>query len=293
MSKTTTRNANADLQKYVFKIGKRCREWFLPLEGEEAEPLRRHGVIVSGHSVLRPPYVMSRPGHTFYILLMPYAGELTLTMPKKKDKIRAGEIWLMPPTALYRYELTRGEMGMTWFHFDANSISMPHNDAPARLAWHGDVINRMKFYFTTLSRQAHHPDGELRRKFYELIGVELRRLPVAGQDTANVGTVTRIRRVWDELEQNLHEDWNVAAIAAKAGFSSSRFHALSVEYFGVSPHEKLTRMRMNRACALLRLTNHKTEVIARELGYSTAFAFSKTFKKTVGVNPTAYRTLES
>ncbi|MDR2463310.1 MAG: AraC family transcriptional regulator [Verrucomicrobiales bacterium] len=290
MSKTPAPADSAGLKNYVFKIGRRCREWFLPLESTGAEGLRQRGVIIAGHSTLRPPYVMCRPRHKFHILLLPFTGELRLTTPGKRGKIRAGESWLVPFGSLCRYEVLRGTAGMTWFHFDANDkLPFTHGGAPLRLDWPREIIDRMRFYFETLIREEHHHDGALREKLYELIALELRRLTFDQRDAASAGAVSRIRRVWEELDQNLRHDWDVNAMARKANFSPSRFHALSVEYFGMTPHEKITRLRMNRARALLRLTNHKVETIAREMGYSTPFAFSKAFKKTTGASPQDYR----
>jgi len=298
MSKTPAQKKFPPNQKLieqpVFKIGRRCREWFLPLEGESSACLYRQGVTIAGQSQLKPPYIIARPYPTFHILLLPYLGELKLTMPGRVDKIRAGEPWLMPARSLYRYEILHGNVGMIWFHLDTSDV-VPitlQADEPVKLPWSPQIISRMRFYFETLREEEHSPaksSHELRRKIHELIALELQQHFTASQEEEQSGAMTRIRRLWEFVDQNSGQGWDVPSMAARAGLSPSRFHTLCYEYFGLTPHEKLSRIRMNRAIALLRLTEQKVEAIARECGYSTQFAFSKAFKKIIGVSPKNFR----
>jgi AraC-like DNA-binding protein len=298
MSKTPVKKKPAPnrklLEQPLFKIGRRCREWFLPMEGDNATCLYRQGVAIAGQSWLRPPYIMARPYPPFHILLLPYSGELQLTLPGRIANIRAGEPWLMPAQSLYRYEILRGHVGMIWFHLDTTDVvpvALQANE-PVKLPWPEQIISRMRFYFDTLREEEHSPDNasrELRRKIYELIAIELQQHFTANREEQLTGPMTRIRRLWELVDQNPGQGWDVPAMAVRAGLSPSRFHALCYEYFGLTPHEKLSRIRMNRAIAMLRLTDQKIEAIAQECGYSTQFAFSKAFKKTMGTSPKNYR----
>ncbi|OWA37616.1 hypothetical protein B9G55_06070 [Saccharibacillus sp. O16] len=51
----------------------------------------------------------------------------------------------------------------------------------------------------------------------------------------------------------------------------------------------LTRIRMDRACRLLKETMLKVHQVARQVGYADQAYFSRCFKATVGVSPAAYR----
>ncbi|MHA6480449.1 helix-turn-helix domain-containing protein [Paenibacillus sp. strain BS8-2] len=65
-----------------------------------------------------------------------------------------------------------------------------------------------------------------------------------------------------------------------------RFH----KHTGISPKEFLIQYRMTRAKELLRNSNCSIKDIARSVGYSDAYYFSRLFKKHVGLSPLATRT---
>ena len=279
------------IRRYVFKIGKKCREWFVPLQEPEATGLRQAGVDLMGLSVLRPPYIMSRPHHEFHVLQLPLHGEMRLTLPGGIKQIRAGELWLIPADTLSRYELLKGEVKMTWFHLNRSAVPDSLHKGEATLLSKGSpVIQRMYFYMESLREEGHRTEPgslELRHKFYELMEIELRRIIRSGGGITQAGL--RIHRIWDEIEQNPGYEWDVPQMARKAGLSPSRFHALCLEYFGMTPHEKITRIRMNRAIGLLLSSEQKIEAVSLESGYTTPFAFSKAFKKITGLSPKSFR----
>ena len=93
-----------------------------------------------------------------------------------------------------------------------------------------------------------------------------------------------IRAGIELLEQS--SDLSIADIAAECGVSECYFRKLFQEYSGESPVSFRQRHRIERAKQLL-LSEEKFTVgeIARELGFSDVYHFSKTFKKHCGVSP--------
>jgi AraC-like DNA-binding protein len=92
----------------------------------------------------------------------------------------------------------------------------------------------------------------------------------------------------------LHTDpaapWRIEDLAAHVGLSRAtlarRFTALT----GQPPMAYLTWWRMTMAARLLRQTDLALPGIAREVGYSSPFAFSHAFKRHFGRTPGHYRT---
>jgi AraC-like DNA-binding protein len=85
------------------------------------------------------------------------------------------------------------------------------------------------------------------------------------------------------------EDWSVTRLAADVAMSPSRFAARFVETLGDSPMAYVTKWRMNVACRQLLATQQSIESIAANNGYESLTAFSRAFRKHVGVSPTAWR----
>jgi transcriptional regulator GlxA family with amidase domain len=57
----------------------------------------------------------------------------------------------------------------------------------------------------------------------------------------------------------------------------------------VSIGRHLRRLRLERACGLLRLGPQRVSEIAEQCGFSSIYSFSRAFRTTYGVSPLVYR----
>ncbi|MDT0449523.1 AraC family transcriptional regulator [Streptomyces sp. DSM 40473] len=91
----------------------------------------------------------------------------------------------------------------------------------------------------------------------------------------------------------LHEDpahrWTVAELAARVGQSRAAFAARFTGVVGEPPLTYLTGWRMALAADLLHDTEETVAAVAREVGYTDAFAFSVAFKRACGASPSDWR----
>ena len=71
--------------------------------------------------------------------------------------------------------------------------------------------------------------------------------------------------------------------------SRSAFFSRFTAVVGEAPSAYLTRYRMHLARAKLRSRDVSLAVIASEVGYSSEAAFSRAFKRSVGVTPSSWR----
>jgi AraC-like DNA-binding protein len=83
--------------------------------------------------------------------------------------------------------------------------------------------------------------------------------------------------------------WTLEDLAAETGLSRSAFHERFVHLIGQPPMHYLTRWRMQLASGLLRDTDAKQIEIALDTGYDSEAAFSRAFKREVGVSPREWR----
>ena len=73
----------------------------------------------------------------------------------------------------------------------------------------------------------------------------------------------------------------------KFGYSAFYLRSVFKESFQVSPNEYLLKVRMERACLLLR-QGVQAKDAANEVGFSDPLYFSKVFKKFTGCSPSEY-----
>lgn len=93
--------------------------------------------------------------------------------------------------------------------------------------------------------------------------------------------------------QAVHADvngsWTVETLAAAAGMSRSAFAVRFKELLGQTPLDYVTEWRMQKAVLLLKEEDKKLVEVAQSVGYESDAAFSKAFKRVVGVTPGEYR----
>lgn len=78
-------------------------------------------------------------------------------------------------------------------------------------------------------------------------------------------------------------------ISAHANLSPYHFLRVYKETFRETPHEFLTRLRVERAKTLLSKGDHNVSEACFEVGYSSVGSFSVLFARRVGLSPSAYR----
>lgn len=97
----------------------------------------------------------------------------------------------------------------------------------------------------------------------------------------------RLCRARDRLQDDSTHPPRLPELARFAGVS--QFHLLRVfrSCFGETPHEYVSRLRIDRAKHLLR-NGHSVTDACFEVGFSGLGSFSSRFKSVVGVSPTEY-----
>lgn len=101
-----------------------------------------------------------------------------------------------------------------------------------------------------------------------------------------------IASVKDFIEQNYSmEDMTLEFLADRFHFSSPYLSTLFKDVTGHNIKEYITQIRLNKARELLSSTTMPVAKISEAVGYSNIRAFSKIFKKYIGMTPGGYRTI--
>ena len=82
---------------------------------------------------------------------------------------------------------------------------------------------------------------------------------------------------------------NLPDISARANLSPYHFLRVHKLAYGETPHEFLTRLRIERAKTLLARGSHNVSETCFEVGFSSLGSFSTLFSQKVGLTPSEYR----
>jgi AraC family transcriptional regulator len=97
------------------------------------------------------------------------------------------------------------------------------------------------------------------------------------------------RRCLELMRARLSEDINLDELAAEARLSPFHFARMFKQSVGVPPRVYLTRLRMEKACELLEMTDRPVTEVAHEVGYSSNQVLARIFLKHRHMSPTDYR----
>lgn len=98
-----------------------------------------------------------------------------------------------------------------------------------------------------------------------------------------------VRRAVEFIQSNYCNPIKVTDVAEYVCINRSYLYTLFENSMQMSPQQFLTTFRITKAAELLQLTKLSIESIAISCGYTDPVVFTKAFRQTKGISPTAYR----
>lgn len=100
-------------------------------------------------------------------------------------------------------------------------------------------------------------------------------------------------RVIHYLQEHVETNLTLQDLAKYFKYSESHFSTLFQKETGSSPISYFTRLKIQKACQYIELTDMKLNEIAMRLGFGEQAYFSRVFTKIMGMSPSAYRKKET
>lgn len=108
----------------------------------------------------------------------------------------------------------------------------------------------------------------------------------------NMESQNRLRSMLSFLHSHYHEKLTLAQIAASASISEREALRCFQKHLHQSPIEYLTGFRLNQSKKMLAETDDSITQISYQCGFSSSAYFGKIFKKSFGMTPLAYRSMQ-
>ena len=106
---------------------------------------------------------------------------------------------------------------------------------------------------------------------------------------AGAGATARVTRIVRAIERDPDGCYDLGALAREARLSPYHFLRTFQIVAGVTPHQYLLRLRLQRAAIRLRIEPTKVVDVALESGFGDISNFNRSFRAEFGVSPRAWR----
>jgi AraC-like DNA-binding protein len=131
-------------------------------------------------------------------------------------------------------------------------------------------------------------------KLSELMFIDVVRRHIATLPSENAGWLAGLRdpmvgKALTLIHDKPAHNWTIESLAKQVGLSRSVLAERFAELVGIPPMQYLAKWRMQIASELLSAGNTNIASIAARIGYESEAAFSRAFKKMIGVPPSAWR----
>lgn len=272
------------------EIPSTCRERFVPLSADAAQPLRSRHVILAGLSDLGSGYEVGRPEPFHHLLLYTVSGAAQLQTSDAAHRLGKGQVLIAPARLPYGYRISSRRWRIIWFHLADNEYwwALRQGELLIRPSYHIDNVLRAMEGHLSESLSDDHGAKRSALQFAEVLGSYLDRELNEDLDPVARKMHHRLYALWDHVNAHLQEPWSVARLAAHLHMSPVHFHRISMQYGGSSPMQMVTRLRLERAKELL-TQDYPLKLIASLVGYQNPYAFSVAFKRYTGLSPRDYR----
>lgn len=94
------------------------------------------------------------------------------------------------------------------------------------------------------------------------------------------------------MQESIRQNLTLESIARHFNYSPSYFSSLFRQQTGMSPIDCFLKLKMQKACEYLELTQLKVTEISSVLNFSDPAYFTRIFTKIIGMSPPAYRRAE-
>lgn len=263
------------------------------LFGRRAEPLALPDNIVCfqrrAAAELRQPR-RGRALHHRHVLIFALRTAVTVAVDDRAIRLAPGEGLLVFPFQFHHYlEAERDRLQWLFVTFDLADSSrlatlrfQPFRLTPPLRALAAEL----------LVAHAETRTGDLPVLLLAVMLERLRRQkPLARRPAATTAVVPDLVTQVNQLAQRSGESrGNIKQLARELGISQSHLRArFRASCGGVSLGRHLRRLRLEKACGLLRLTPNRVSEVAEQCGFTSIYSFSRAFRTAYGVSPLGYR----
>ncbi|MFY8327222.1 helix-turn-helix domain-containing protein [Pseudoalteromonas sp. ZZD1] len=146
------------------------------------------------------------------------------------------------------------------------------------------INSSLKSYLTFIENQLENKvNAELEQAMFEMFSLLLAEQPLLPKVDDRIGTAISF------IEQNIAEQLHIKRLAESAFLSETQFKKLFKQQTNMTVMKYVTKLRMEKAQALLTHTDYPLSIIGEKVGYKEPSAFSRKFSQYFGLPPNKFK----
>ena len=273
----------------IVDIGPKCFERFI--DSSNTPEISDLEIELAGCSNLSGDYTVGRvspPNHTLFYSIH---GKGKFRVPSGEMQLDEGQLIILPAGQSFEVTIVSEQWDIIWVNLADSERWKSFSKSEAAVLDNAKLEglhHAMELLY--LERDVDSREAAMQlvsRYLYRIIDAPLS--DVHTHDEKERRQVSRLHSLFSAVEKQLQFDWDMESLSEKAHYSAPHLHRLCLQVFGRSPKQHVIHLRMTRAKSLLLSTQWPVSYIASYVGYANVFTFSKRFKKSTGLSPSAFR----
>ena len=273
----------------IVDIGPKCFERFI--DSSNAPEISELEIELAGCSNLSGDYTVGRvspPNHTLFYSIH---GQGKFRVPSGEMQLDEGQLIILPAGQSFEVTIVSEQWDIIWVNLADSERWKSFSKSEAAVLDNAKLEglhHAMELLYLERDVDSREEAMQLvSRYLYRIIDAPLS--DVHTHDEKERRQVSRLHSLFSAVEKQLQFNWDMESLSEKAHYSAPHLHRLCLQVFGRSPKQHVIYLRMTRAKSLLQSTQWPVSYIASYVGYANVFTFSKRFKKSTGLPPSAYR----
>ncbi|MEM8946498.1 MAG: AraC family transcriptional regulator [Planctomycetota bacterium] len=253
-------------------------------------------ITCAGYERCAANYRISRASFPYFAVEVVTQGGGTACLAGRNYTLRPGAVFTYGPGIEHEIDSDPdhplGKYFVNFVGVDAKKLLASGGLRPgkfARIQSFTEVQNALDLLLQDGARASTSPDQLCTMLLrYILAKIKVSTVNSAPSQTQSLMT---FQRCCSYIRQHCERLTNLEAVSKECDIDKAYLCRLFSRYCHQTPYQYLKKQKMDRAAARLEDATLLVRDVAKSVGYSDAFLFSRTFKSMFGVSPSQFRTL--
>jgi len=252
----------------------------------------KYRLIWASNCVYAADALIPLHNHDFYQILYVKNGDGYIKIGERQKEARAGEIYIFRPQMMH--EIRAGENGFLSYEMKFELYDEKMNGAlfsfPESLSFvEGRLESTFEALLEELRNSGPYREEMIETKFLEFLILLLRCRDGERSYGGSIDVSDRFFAVVDYMNHHLSENITLKELADVAHLEKIYFLKQFKGKMKATPMAYLRHLRIREAKQLLKHSDMNVTQISSAVGFLDVHHFSSTFKKTVGISPSDYK----